>query len=107
RRMSPARGKKESLPGVGGSYRQLNLRGRGTSVPRPLGRGKKIESKKPRVDKVTSGRDTIEEERERGKRKEDEVAKSSDDSFPASDPPSFTGVTSAADIERKKRANPD
>jgi hypothetical protein len=30
---------------------------------------------------------------------------SSDDSFPASDPPSFTGVTSAADIERKKKTN--
>ena len=107
RRMSPALCKKERLQGVGSSYRQLNSRGRGTSVPRPLGRRKMIESKNRRVDKVTSVRDTIEEERERDKRKEDEVAKSSDDSFPASDPPSFTGVTSAADIERKKRANPD
>jgi hypothetical protein len=31
------------------------------------------------------------------------VATSSDDSFPASDPPSFTGVTSAADVEKKKK----
>jgi len=47
-------------------------------------------------------RENIEAERERDKRKEDEVATSSDDSFPASDPPSFTGVTTAADTERKK-----
>jgi len=31
---------------------------------------------------------------------------SSDDSFSASDPPSFTGVTSAADVEKKKKTNP-
>ncbi|HEY2427264.1 MAG TPA: hypothetical protein VGI09_15310 [Pseudolabrys sp.] len=48
-------------------------------------------------------RERIEAERERAKRHEDEVATSSDDSFPASDPPSFTGVTSAADVERKKK----
>ena len=48
-------------------------------------------------------RERIEAERERAKRHEDEVATSSDDSFPASDPPSFTGVTSPADIERKKK----
>jgi len=66
-----------------------------------------IESKKRRADKDISVRDIIEEERERDKRTEDEVANSSDDSFPAGDPPSFTGVTSAADIERKKRVNPD
>jgi hypothetical protein len=48
-------------------------------------------------------RETIEAERERDKRYEDEVATSSDDSFPASHPPSFTGVTSAADVERKKK----
>lgn len=51
-------------------------------------------------------RENIEAERERDMRREDEVGLSSDDSFPASDPPSFTGVTSAADIEkRKKKAN--
>ena len=48
-------------------------------------------------------RESIEAERERAKRHEDEVATSSDDSFPASDPPSFTGVTSAADVEKKKK----
>jgi len=46
-------------------------------------------------------RERIEAERERAKRQEDEVATSSDDSFPASDPPSFTGVTSAGDVEKK------
>ena len=48
-------------------------------------------------------RESIEAERERDKCKQDEVWTSSDDSFPASDPPSFTGVTSAADVERKKK----
>lgn len=51
-------------------------------------------------------RERIEAERERAKRHEDEVATSSDDSFPASDPPSFTGVTSAADVERRRKNNP-
>jgi hypothetical protein len=65
------------------------------------------ESKNRRADKDTSVRKSIEEERARDKSKEDEVANSSDDSFPASDPPSFTGVITAADIEKKKRANSD
>jgi hypothetical protein len=65
------------------------------------------ESKNRRADKDTSVRKSIEEERARDKSKEDEVANSSDDSFPASDPPSFTGVTTAADIEKKKRASSD
>ena len=65
------------------------------------------ESKNRRADKDTSVRKSIEEERARDKSKEDEVANSSDDSFPASDPPSFTGVTTAADIEKKKRVNFD
>ena len=65
------------------------------------------ESKNRRADKDTSVRKSIEEERARDKSKEDEVANSSDDSFPASDPPSFTGVTTAADIEKKQRANSD
>jgi hypothetical protein len=56
-----------------------------------------------RLDKRV--RKSIEEERARDKSKEDEVVNSSDDSFPASDPPSFTGVTSAADIEKKKKTN--
>lgn len=68
------------------------------------------ESRHPRADtRNKSVRETIEAERERDKRKEDEVGTSSDDSFPASDPPSFTGVTSAADVERRRKrpANPD
>jgi len=48
-------------------------------------------------------RESIEKEREKEKRGEDEVGTSSDDSFPASDPPSFTGVTTAADVERKRK----
>ena len=64
------------------------------------------ESRHPRSDNDNRDkpvREQIEAERERDKRKEDEVATSSDDSFPASDPPSFTGVTSAADVERKRK----
>ncbi|MGA7597307.1 MAG: hypothetical protein WCC54_04420 [Pseudolabrys sp.] len=64
------------------------------------------ESKNRRGDRLEKRvRKSIEEERARDKSKEDEVVNSSDDSFPASDPPSFTGVTSAADIERKKKTN--
>ena len=48
-------------------------------------------------------RESIEKEREKEKRGEDEVGTSSDDSFPASDPPSFTGVTTAADVEKKRK----
>lgn len=61
------------------------------------------ERKRRRTDKRDrSVRESIEADRERDKSKEDEVATSSDDSFPASDPPSFTGVTSAADLEKRK-----
>jgi len=39
-------------------------------------------------------------ERERIKREEDEVVSSSDQSFPASDPPSFNpGITGPTDVE--------
>jgi len=62
-----------------------------------------IESKHSRVNRKPL-RENIEAERERAKRHEDEVATSSDDSFPASDPPSFTGVTSAADVRKKKKS---
>lgn len=62
------------------------------------------ESRQPRTSKVDKPvRENIEAERERDKRHEDKVATSSDDSFPASDPPSFTGVTGAADVEKKKK----
>jgi hypothetical protein len=62
------------------------------------------DSKHSRIDNRDKRvRESIEAERERAKRHEDEVATSSDDSFPASDPPSFTGVTSAADVEKKRK----
>jgi hypothetical protein len=45
-----------------------------------------------------------ENERQRIESEEDEVTISSDESFPASDPPSFNpGVTGAAEVKRKKR----
>jgi hypothetical protein len=44
-----------------------------------------------------------EQEREKMKEHEDKVVVSSDESFPASDPPSFNpGVTGASDIKKKK-----
>jgi hypothetical protein len=65
------------------------------------------ESKHRRTDKSDKPvRDNIEAERERNKRREeDEVATSSDDSFPASDPPSFTGVTGAATSRKRKKVS--
>jgi hypothetical protein len=45
----------------------------------------------------------IENERQRIETEEDEVTVNSEDSFPASDPPSFNpGVTGAAEVKRKK-----
>lgn len=42
-----------------------------------------------------------EDDRERMKKHADEVVVSSDDSFPASDPPSFNpGITGAADVKK-------
>ncbi len=44
-----------------------------------------------------------EKERERIKKEEDQVTVDSDESFPASDPPSFNpGITGAADVKKKK-----
>ncbi len=44
-----------------------------------------------------------EKERERIEEEEDKVTVSSDESFPASDPPSFNpGVTGAADVKKKR-----
>jgi hypothetical protein len=44
-----------------------------------------------------------EKERGRIESQEDEVVVSSDESFPASDPPSFNpGVTGASEVKRKK-----
>jgi hypothetical protein len=48
-------------------------------------------------------RQHAEDERKRIEREEDEVTISSDESFPASDPPSFNpGVTGAADVKKKR-----
>ena len=45
----------------------------------------------------------VEKERERIEREEDTVVVNSDESFPASDPPSFNpGVTGASDSKKKK-----
>lgn len=45
-----------------------------------------------------------EKDREQMKKHEDEVVVSSDDSFPASDPPSFNpGITGASDVDKKKK----
>ena len=44
-----------------------------------------------------------EQQREDMKEHEDQVVVSSDESFPASDPPSFNpGITGASDIKKKK-----
>ena len=44
------------------------------------------------------------EERARIERQEDQVTLDSDESFPASDPPSFNpGVTGAHDVKKKKK----
>lgn len=46
-----------------------------------------------------------EDERERIEKEEDEVVVSSDESFPASDPPSFNpGITGPGDVKKKKKS---
>jgi len=46
-----------------------------------------------------------ENERERIEKQEDKVTLNSDESFPASDPPSFNpGVTGPGDVQKKKTA---
>lgn len=54
-------------------------------------------------NKRETPKEHAQEERERIERKEDEVTVDSDESFPASDPPSFNpGTTGAADVEKKQ-----
>ena len=58
-----------------------------------------------RIDDISeTPRDHAQKERERIERKEDEVTLDSDESFPASDPPSFNpGITGAKDVKQKKK----
>lgn len=47
-------------------------------------------------------KDHADDERKRIEKEEDEVTLNSDESFPASDPPSFNpGTTGAADVKKK------
>ncbi|MCF8476343.1 MAG: hypothetical protein K9G60_04890 [Pseudolabrys sp.] len=49
-------------------------------------------------------KDHAAEERKRIEQEEDQVTIDSDESFPASDPPSFNpGITGAADVKKKKK----
>jgi hypothetical protein len=55
------------------------------------------------VEREKSVEKQVQKERERIKRQEDEVVVNSDESFPASDPPSFNpGITGASDVKKKK-----
>jgi hypothetical protein len=56
------------------------------------------------TDKVAENpQEHAEDERKRIVAEEDQVTINSDESFPASDPPSFNpGITGAADVKKKK-----
>ncbi|HZD90297.1 MAG TPA: hypothetical protein VE224_09375 [Pseudolabrys sp.] len=56
------------------------------------------------TDDKAKAKEHAREERERIERKEDEVNRDSDESFPASDPPSFNpGTTGASDVKEEKK----
>jgi hypothetical protein len=78
-----------------GGSRRLTSRERG-SIDMTDNRGHSVTLDTPIEKKIAK-------ERERNKRRADEVGVASDDSFPASDPPSFNpGITGASDVDRKK-----